>query len=76
MALDANWKVNLVREYYDVVNVVYIHSLSVYGTVEILGAYASTVKYQKDGIEHEELMENDDFSIVNEIVFTHVEEEN
>lgn len=64
------------KEYYEVINVVFIHSISTYGTVESLGAYASVVKYQKDGIEYEEMMENDEFSIVDEIVFTHIEEEN
>ncbi len=64
------------KEYYDIVNVVFIHSISTYGTVETLGAFASKVKYEKDGIEYEELMENDEFSIIHEIVFTHLEEEN
>jgi hypothetical protein len=65
-----------VREYYDIVNVVFIHSIATYGTVETLGAFASKVKYEKDGTEYEELMENDEFSIIHEIVFTHIEEEN
>jgi hypothetical protein len=65
-----------VKEYYDVVNVVFIHSLGVYGTAEVLGAFASKVKYKKDDVEYEELMENDEFSIIHEIVFTHIEEEN
>lgn len=64
------------KEYYDIVNVVFIHSVGVYGTVEVLGAFASKVKYEKDGIEYEELMDNDEFSIIHEIVFTHIEEEN
>ena len=50
--------------------------MGAYGTVEVLGAFASKVKYEKDGIEYEELMENDEFSIIHEIVFTHIEEEN
>lgn len=64
------------KEYYDIVNVVFIHSVGVYGTVEVLGAFASKVKYEKDGTEYEELMDNDEFSIIHEIVFTHIEEEN
>jgi hypothetical protein len=64
-----------VKEYYDVTNVVYIHSEKVFGSVEKLGAFASLVKYTKEGVEHEEMLENDDFSIVDEIVFHHVEEE-
>jgi len=48
----------------------------VYGTVEQLGAFASMVKYQKDGTDYEVLLENDEFAIVDEIVFHHVEENN
>lgn len=41
-----------------------------------MGAFASEVKYQKDGIEYVVLIENDEFAIVEEIVFQHFEEEN
>lgn len=64
------------KEYYEVINIVYIHDEKVYGTVEKLGAFASNVKYKKDDIEYEELFENSDFSIVDEIVFHHIEENN
>lgn len=50
--------------------------MGIYGTVEALGAFASKVKYEKDGVEYEEFLENDEFSIIHEIVFTHIEEEN
>ena len=62
------------KEYYDVVHVVYIHSEQCHGTVEKLGAFASMVEYNKDGMEHSELMENEEFSIIDEIVFKHIEE--
>lgn len=62
------------KEYYDVVNIVFIHSEQVFGTVEKLGAFASVVKYTKDGVEQEELLENEDFLIVEEIVHKHIEE--
>ena len=39
------------KEYYDVISVVYIHSEECHGTVEKLGAWASIVKYNKDGME-------------------------
>jgi hypothetical protein len=65
-----------VEEYYDIINIVFIHEEGVYGTVDKLGAFASLVKYQKNGIDHEELLENDEFAIVDEIVFHHVEENN
>ena len=64
------------KEYYDRVTIVYIHDENVYGTVEKMGAYASEVKYQKDGVEYIILIENDEFAIVEEIVFQHFEEEN
>jgi hypothetical protein len=65
-----------VREYYDRVAIAFIHEENCYGTVETLGVYASVVKYTKDGVEIEELMDNEDFVIVDEIVFEHVEEDN
>ncbi len=64
------------EEYYDIINVVFIHEEGVYGTVDQLGAFASVVKYKKDGIDYEDLFENDEFAIVDEIVFHHVEEDN
>jgi hypothetical protein len=65
-----------VREYYDRVAIAFIHEENCYGTVEKLGVYASVVKYIKDDVEVEELMNNEDFVIVDEIVFEHVEEDN
>lgn len=64
------------KEYYDVIYIVYIHSENCYGTVEKLGAYASVVRYNLHGNELEELLENEDFTIVDEIVHQHVEESN
>ena len=74
MELDASWRESLVIEYYDTTHIVFIYSEQSYGTVEKLGAWASMVKYNKDGIEYNELMENDEFTIVDEIVFKHIEE--
>ena len=62
------------KEYYDVTHIVFLHSEECYGTVEKLGAFASMVNYNKDGMEYSELMENEEFSIVDEIVFKHIEE--
>lgn len=62
------------KEYYDIVNIVFIHGESCYGMVEQLGAYASLVKYNKDGTEYEEMLANEDFTIVDEIVHKHIEE--
>jgi hypothetical protein len=65
-----------VKEYYDRVAIAFITSLQQYGTVEKLGAYASMVKYRQGEEEIQELMDNEDFIIVDEIVFEHVEENN
>lgn len=64
------------KEYYDRVVVVFLNEEGVFGTIDKLGAFASTVKYKKDDVEHEALLENEDFVIVDEIVFEHIEEEN
>jgi hypothetical protein len=65
-----------VREYYDRIAIAYIHDLNIYGTVEKLGVYASVVKYRLEEEDIEETMNNEDFVIVDEIVFEHVEEDN
>ncbi len=64
------------REYYETTYVVFIHSEQCNGVVEKLGAWASLVKYNKNGMEYSDLMENEEFTIVNEIVFKHIEESN
>jgi hypothetical protein len=64
-----------VKEYYDRVLIVYIPEDNMYGTVEQLGAFASNVKYKKNEVEHEELLGNEEFIIMDEMVFTHVEED-
>lgn len=63
------------KEYYDRIAIVYIHDLKIYGTVEKLGVYGSVVKYKQDEKEIEELLNNEDFVIVDEIVFEHIEED-
>ncbi len=64
------------ESYYDRVLIVFIHEVGLYGTVDKLGAFASVVKYNKHGIDFEEVLDNEDFSIMDEIVFEHIEEEN
>lgn len=64
------------KEYYDRIAIAYIFEEKICGTVEQLGVYASMVKYTKDGVEVEELLDNEDFVILDEIVFEHVEESN
>ena len=45
---------------------VYIQSEQVYGTVENMGAFALMVKYEIDGVQYEELLENDDLLFLGE----------
>jgi len=71
-----NWRADQVKEYYDRIAIAYIFDEKLFGTVEKLGVYASMVKYTKDDVEVEELIDNEDFVIVDEIVFEHIEEEN
>jgi hypothetical protein len=63
-----------VKEFYDRILIVYIPEENIHGTVEKLGAFASNVKYTKNEIDHEELLGNEEFIIMDEIVFTHTEE--
>jgi len=65
-----------VVQYYDRVMIIFIHDEGVYGTTEKIGAFASTVKYSKGGIDYETLLENEEFAIIDEIVFEHIEEKN
>jgi hypothetical protein len=64
-----------VKRVYEVTNIVYLYPEASFGTVEKLGAFASVVKYTKDEIEYEDLFDNEDFAIVDEIVFEHIIEE-
>ena len=62
------------KEFYDRILIVYIPGDNIHGTVEKLGAFASNVKYTKNEVDHEELLGNEEFIIMDEIVFTHTEE--
>ena len=64
------------REHYDIVYIVWLHDEQSYGMLEKLGAYASIVKFKIGEEEIEELIENENFTIVDEIVHQHVEESN
>jgi hypothetical protein len=65
-----------VKNYYDRIPIAYIFDEKTTGTVDLLGAYASTIRYIKDGKEVSEILNNEDFVILDEIVFEHFEEEN
>jgi hypothetical protein len=64
-----------VKEYYDKTIIVFLHEERVYGEIESLGLYASKVKFSKNGQDYEELIENDEFTIMDELLISHVEEE-
>ena len=51
-------------EYYDTIYVVFIPLEQAHGIVDQLGAFASIVKYKKEGIECEMLMDNNDFIVI------------
>ena len=63
------------EETHEIVNIIYIYAEEIHGVLESLGAYASMVKYTKDGIDYEELIDNEEFVILEEIVFTYLKEE-
>lgn len=63
------------KESYERIIVAYIHSLKICGTIDTLGAFASVIKYKVDGVDHEEVIDNEDFTILDEIVLTHIEED-
>lgn len=54
--------------------IIWIHEEQVYGVIVTVGTYASLVKYNKDGIEYKTYLENDEFTILDEIGFGHIEE--
>ncbi len=64
------------KEYYDKVTIIFIPDEVVFGTIEQHGAFVSLVKYEKDGIDYEVFLENEEFVVVNELLFEHFEEEN
>lgn len=63
------------RHYQDRIQIVWIYPESVYGNIVKEGLYASLVRYQKDGIDHQVYLENDDFIVMDELGFEHIEEE-
>lgn len=63
------------KHYSDKVQIVFIFDEQVYGMILKEGAYASLIKYQKNGIEHQVYYENDEFVVMDEIGFEHIEED-
>jgi len=62
-------------EYDDRYRIVWIHEEQVYGVLVSEGAFASLVKYSKDGIEYKVYLENEEFTLMQEIGFKHIEED-
>lgn len=50
-------------------DIVWIHSEGVYGEIIVYGAFMSKVKYLKDKTLFETYIENEDFDIVEEVVY-------
>lgn len=60
---------------YDRNPIVFIRDEGVMGVVIEYGTYASTVRYMVNGHMVQEYMDNDDFVIVDNILFKHYEED-
>jgi hypothetical protein len=63
-----------VIEYPETIHIVYVPNENIHGTVGEMGLYTSTVKYSIDDVEYEEMMNNEDFIVLDEIVIMHFEE--
>ncbi len=61
-------------EYPETIHIVYVPNENIHGTVGEMGLYTSTVKYSIDDVEYEEMMNNEDFIVLDEIVIMHFEE--
>lgn len=55
--------------------IVFLRDEGVMGVVLNYGAHFSTVRYAFGGIEYEEVRENDDFVVIDNILFRHIEED-
>lgn len=62
------------RKYNDRFQFVYIFDERVVGEIVKEGLYASVVKYKKDGMQYEILMDNEEFTVIQEVGFEHIEE--
>jgi len=62
-------------EYQDRYRIVWIHEEQVYGTILSEGAHVSLVRYSKDAIDYSVYLENDEFTLMDEIGFMHIEED-
>lgn len=62
------------RKYNDRFQFVYIFDERVVGEIVKEGLYASVVKYNKDGMQYEILMDNEEFTVIQEVGFEHIEE--
>lgn len=60
-------------EYPETIYVVYIPTEQVHGVVNDIGLYASVVKYMVEEVEYEEVINNEDFIILDEINIMHFE---
>lgn len=61
-------------EYPETIYIVYVPNEKIHGTVDQMGLYSSTVRYLIDDVEYEEMMNNEDFIVLDEITIMHFEE--
>jgi hypothetical protein len=65
--------VTLQRKNKEVYPIVFIFAEQTHGIVEREGAHASLVSYNKDGFDYETWMDNNEFVVLHEVSFVHVE---
>ena len=67
--------VTVQRKNKEVYPIAYIFSEKVTGVVEEEGAYASLLSYRSNGFEYEAWLENDDFVVLHEVAFVHIDDD-
>lgn len=55
--------------------IVWLHEEQVYGVIIQELVYFALIKYSKDGIEYQSYFEDGDYTVLDEIGFMHIEEE-
>jgi hypothetical protein len=65
----------MVNESNERYQIVWLHEEQCHGVIVQFGAYGSLIKYNKDGMEYQTYFDSDDFTILDEIGFLHIEED-
>lgn len=65
----------MAERYSERYQIVWIHEEQTYGLLTQEGAFVSMIRYTKDGLEYNTYFENDEFTVLDEIGFLHIEED-